>query len=125
LVRQGIDQWRGWIFIGEETPDLGGKKFRALRLGKDDIDDLIAAPVRFYPGKSYQKDLVIFFPEPGRPNVVLNRRLPGTTARNILPIVALGDKLPNGATGLTRVETFPGAACLTRFAVMHAPRQIC
>ena len=25
---------------------------------------------------------------------------------------------------LSRVETFPGAACLTKFAVRHAPRQI-
>jgi hypothetical protein len=27
-------------------------------------------------------------------------------------------------TNLTRVETFPGAACLRRFPVMHASRQI-
>jgi hypothetical protein len=58
--------------------------------------------------------------------MVLNRRLPGITARGILPIVRWEIvNLPNGPTDLTRVETFPGAARLKRFAVMHAPRQIC
>jgi len=30
---------------------------------------------------------------------------------------------PNEQTSLTCVETFPGAACLKSFAVMHTPRQ--
>jgi hypothetical protein len=71
------------------------------------------------------KDLVIFSPLPGRPHTVLNRRLPEITARDVLSsvrweIVHLRD-LP---TNLTRVETFPGAACFGRFPVMHAPMQI-
>jgi hypothetical protein len=37
------------------------------------------------------KNLVIFFPERGRPNKVLNRRLPRTTARDVLSKVRLGD----------------------------------
>jgi hypothetical protein len=36
------------------------------------------------------KDLVVFFPARGRPNKVLNGRLPGITARDVLPIVAFG-----------------------------------
>jgi hypothetical protein len=36
------------------------------------------------------KDLAIFFPLRGRPNKGLNRRLPGITARDVLPIVPLG-----------------------------------
>jgi hypothetical protein len=27
----------------------------------------------------------------------------------------------NGPTNLSRFETFPGAACLTKFAAVHAP----
>jgi hypothetical protein len=37
------------------------------------------------------KDFVIFFPVRGRPNIVLNRRLPGITARDVLPIAPLGN----------------------------------
>jgi hypothetical protein len=59
--------------------------------------------------------------------MVLNRRLPGITARAVLPIVALGNLIHhplNVWTNATRVETFSGAARLKRFAVLHAPRQI-
>jgi hypothetical protein len=35
------------------------------------------------------EDLAIFFPEPGRPNSVLNKRLPGITARDFLSIVSV------------------------------------
>jgi hypothetical protein len=52
--------------------------------------------------------------------MVLNKRLPGITARDVLPIVRSGDySSAYGPTDLTRVETFPGAACLTSFAVMQ------
>ena len=71
------------------------------------------------------KDLVIFYPLRGTPNRVLNRRLPGITARNVLSIVRSEIVHPGVVpTNLTRVETFPGAACLGRFPVMHASRQI-
>jgi hypothetical protein len=39
----------------------------------------------------YPKDLVTFFPERGRPNRVLNRRLPEITARDVLSILPFGD----------------------------------
>jgi len=56
--------------------------------------------------------------------MVLNRRLPRITARALLPIVPFGDYSTSRADELSRVETFPGAACLTKFPVMHAPRLI-
>jgi hypothetical protein len=65
------------------------------------------------------KDPAIFFPERGRPNAVLNKRLPGITARDVLSIGSEILHPLNGPTDLTCVETFPGAACLTRFAVMQ------
>jgi hypothetical protein len=37
------------------------------------------------------KDPVIFFPMRGSPKMVLNRRLPGITARDVLPSVPFGD----------------------------------
>jgi hypothetical protein len=56
---------------------------------------------------------------------VLNRRLPGITARDVLSIVPSGDHSSVSCpTYLIRVETFPGAACLKRFAVSHASKQI-
>jgi hypothetical protein len=56
--------------------------------------------------------------------MVLNRRLPRITARALLPIVPFGDYSASRTDELSRVETFPGAACLTRFPVMHAPRLV-
>jgi hypothetical protein len=57
--------------------------------------------------------------------MVLKRRLPGITAREVLPIVSLEiARPPDVPTRLTRVETFAGAACLKRFAMVDAPRQI-
>src|SRR5262249_10217321 len=57
--------------------------------------------------------------------MVLNTRLPGITARDVLPIVSLEiARPPDVPTRLTRVETFAGAACLKRFPVIHALRQI-
>ena len=71
------------------------------------------------------KDLVIFFLARGRPNTVLNRRLPGITARDVLSRVAFGFFLSlNLPINLSRLETFPGAACLKQFAAIYAPRQI-
>jgi hypothetical protein len=57
--------------------------------------------------------------------MVLNRRLPRITARDVLPIVQF-EMLPplTVPTNLTSVETFPGASRLKRFTVIHAPRQI-
>jgi hypothetical protein len=68
---------------------------------------------------------MIFFVVRGRPNAVLNRRLPEATARNVLPSVSCMEISYsfNGSTCGPRVETFPGAACLTRFAVIDAARQ--
>jgi hypothetical protein len=40
------------------------------------------------------KDLVIFSAFRGRPNTVLNRRLPEITARRVLSIVPLEDRSP-------------------------------
>jgi hypothetical protein len=40
------------------------------------------------------KDLLLFFPGRGRPNKVLNRRLPETTARDVLPSVPFRDLHP-------------------------------
>jgi len=68
------------------------------------------------------KDLVIFFSVRGRPKMALNKRLPRITARDILSNDAFSEIDPlAGLKNLARVETFPGAACLTRFPVMHAP----
>ena len=54
--------------------------------------------------------------------MVLNRRLPHAM---FCPSLR-SDMVPalNVPTNLTHVETFPGAACLKRFAVIHAPTQI-
>jgi hypothetical protein len=43
------------------------------------------------PLRNVPKDLVIFSPLRRRPNTVLNRRLPETTARAVLFIVPFGD----------------------------------
>jgi hypothetical protein len=70
-------------------------------------------------------DLAIFSSWRGRPNTVLSRRLPEITARDGLPIVPSVPVHPRAVpANLTRVETFPGAACLRRFPVVHALRQI-
>jgi hypothetical protein len=54
----------------------------------------------------------------------LNRRLPEITARHVLPSVLFGIRSSAVVpTDLTRVETFPGAACLKRFPVMDASKQ--
>ena len=53
--------------VGESTTRLEGSRFGA-----------------------YLKNLAIFFRERGRPNKVLNRRLPGITARDVLSIVLFG-----------------------------------
>ena len=54
--------------------------------------------------------------------MALNKRLPRITARDILSNDAFSEIDPlAGLKNLARVETFPGAACLTRFPVMHAP----
>jgi hypothetical protein len=55
---------------------------------------------------------------------VLNRRLPGINARDIFSSVSLPEifySLDRPTSG-SRVETFPGAACLAKFAVIHASR---
>ena len=71
------------------------------------------------------RDLVTFSPLRARPNTVWNRRLPEITPRAVLPIVPLGGSSSlQDADDLTRAETFPGAACLTRFVVRQAPIQI-
>jgi hypothetical protein len=58
------------------------------------------------------KNLVIFSPWRGKPNTVLNRRLPEITARPVLSIAPFEAVHPcDGPTNLARVETFPGAAC--------------
>src|ERR1700756_1736872 len=44
LACKRIDQLRFRIVIGEEFPDLCSDKPRALRLGDDEIDDLITGP---------------------------------------------------------------------------------
>jgi hypothetical protein len=55
----------------------------------------------------------------------VSRRLPEITARDGLPVVPLVLVHPRAVpANLTRVETFPGAACLRRFPVVHALRQI-
>src|ERR1700745_3262089 len=52
------------------------------------------------------KDLVIFSLLRGRPNTVLNRRLPETTARAVLFIAPFEDcSTRDVSTNLTRVET--------------------
>jgi hypothetical protein len=69
------------------------------------------------------KDFAIFCPARGRLNMVLNRRLPRITARDVLSIVLFEIIHPrDGPINLSRVETFPGAACLTGFAAIHPPR---
>jgi hypothetical protein len=51
--------------------------------------------------------------------MVLGKRLRGITARAVLSIGSEILHPLNGPTDLTCVETFPGAACLSRFAVMQ------
>jgi hypothetical protein len=72
------------------------------------------------------KDLAIFFPVRGRPNTVFKRAAPENyRTRCFSPSCRREIIHPlNEPTDLTRVETVPGAACLPRLAVMHAPRQI-
>jgi hypothetical protein len=67
-----------------------------------------------------------FFLMRGRSNRVLNRRLPGITAREVFSHRAVRGFLDpfDAPLDLSRVETFPGAACSRRFAVIRAPRQI-
>jgi hypothetical protein len=54
--------------------------------------------------------------------MVLNRRLPRITARDLLPIAPFRGHFPSCPDNLTRVEPFAGAARLTRFPVMCARR---
>ena len=72
------------------------------------------------------KDLAIFPPLRGRPNMVLSRRLPETTARYVLSIRFARGLFIRVTYQQTEhaFETFPGAACLRRFAVIHASWQI-
>jgi hypothetical protein len=58
------------------------------------------------------KDLMFFSTPRRRRNPILNKRLPQTTARIDLPIVAPREFfIAQGPAVLTHVETFPGAAC--------------
>jgi hypothetical protein len=60
-------------------------------------------------------DLAIFSPLRGRPNPVLNRRLPEITARAVSSIAPLKIAHPRDEPiDLRRVETFAGAACFRR-----------
>jgi hypothetical protein len=74
---------------------------------------------------SYPRIPPYSFPR-GRPNTVLNGRLPGITARDVLPVVPLGDYSSlDGPTNIISFETFVGAACSTRFAaIQRAERNI-
>jgi hypothetical protein len=56
--------------------------------------------------------------------MMLNRRLPRITARDVRLEFSGDDGSAHRPTNLTRFETFPGAARLKRFTVIHAPRQI-
>jgi hypothetical protein len=51
--------------------------------------------------------------------MVLNKRLRGINARDVLSIGSEIIHPLKAPIDLTRVETFPGAACLTRFALMQ------
>jgi hypothetical protein len=64
------------------------------------------------------EDLEIFFPARGRPNRVLNRRLPRITASDVFCPRFRSEIIDplNLPTDPTRVETFPGAACLTPYS---------
>jgi hypothetical protein len=53
--------------------------------------------------------------------MVLNRRLPRITARDLLPIAPFRGHFPSCPDNLTRVETFAGAR-LARFPVMRSRR---
>jgi hypothetical protein len=55
-----------------------------------------------------------------------NRRLPGIAAREVLSQSVAQEFLIclNAPINLSRVETFPGAACFTRFVAIHPPRQM-
>ena len=71
------------------------------------------------------KDLALFYPERGRPSRVLNRRLPGITARDVLPTVRFADcSFACGPTQLTPVETFAGAAVDELCGHLHAETNI-
>src|SRR5579864_1627514 len=64
------------------------------------------------------KDIVIFSALRGRPNTVLNRRLPQRPHAMLCPWFRPEIVYPHDISKhLTRVETFPGAACLTRLPV--------
>jgi hypothetical protein len=68
------------------------------------------------------KGAVIFFPERERLNMVLNRRLPELPLAMFCLSFAsevIDPRNRPADADLTRVETFPGAACLTRLAVMQ------
>jgi len=54
--------------------------------------------------------------------MVLKRRLPRITARDLLPIVPFGAHFPSRPDNLASVETFAGAACLTNFPAMRTRR---
>ena len=55
----------------------------------------------------------------------VTKKLAQIIAGDVLSIVGSEIVHPRDVpTNLTRVETLPGAACLRRFPVMHAPRQI-
>jgi hypothetical protein len=66
------------------------------------------------------QDVAIFFPTRRRPKMVLNRRLPEATARDVSPRavswIVYSHQTP---TNVSRVEPFAGAACLTTFADVH------
>jgi hypothetical protein len=72
------------------------------------------------------KDLVKFSALRGRSETVLNRRLPELPHALFCPSFRSKIVKPHdGPKKLTRVETFPGAARLTRFPVMRASTQTC
>jgi hypothetical protein len=67
--------WSGVAFLGQGE-------------GESRVGD---GPTGGEPFWNVPKDLVIFFPVRGTPNWMLNKRLPGITARDVLPIVQFGD----------------------------------
>ena len=75
--------------------------------------------------ESYPRDLAIFIPARGRSNIGVKQAAPGNYRTRCFADRSLPRLTPhNGATTYHALGRFPGAACLKKFAVVHAQKEI-
>jgi hypothetical protein len=95
------------------------------RIGVSAYRRMGETPTGGEPLLNARKDLALFFPGRGRPNKVLNRRLPETTAGDVLPSAPFGDS--SSAQRAERPNPHSkvrGSPLFDKIWGLHAPRQI-